>query len=261
MTHDFCATRHAVAGVAAGTLLLMTAARAADDFEPITPYRPSISSPAQLPAVGQLEFEFGGLRVRSDDATRSSTPYLFKLAFSRQWGLLVGGEAHVWQRDASGRAQGLGDTVLTLKRAWIVDEASAFGMEFGAKLPTANDTIGSGKADYTVNTIYSRDFGPLHMDANLNATRFGQVDAGTSRTQWGASASFSTSLSEQWGITGELSGTRRSGADHGMQVLTALTYSPSKLLTFDIGVARAARPTPATTTLFAGVVFALAKLW
>ena len=99
------------------------------------------------------------------------------------------------------------------------------------------------------------------MDANLNALRLGAADAGTSRTQLGASASFSTPLSDRWGITGELSGTRRAGTEYGLQVLTALTYSPNKLLTFDIGAARATNPKPATTSLFAGVVFPLAKLW
>lgn len=247
---------------AAAMMFLASAACAAGEgFDPITPYRPSVSSPAQLPAVGQLEFEFGGLRQRADDARRSSTPYLFKLAFTNEWGLLIGGEAHVWQRDDDGRAQGVGDTTLTLKRAWVVDDASAFGVELGVKLPTANDTIGSGKTDWSLNTIYSRDFGPVHMDANVNALRLGLADAGTSRTQLGASASFSTALSQHWGITGELSGTRRSGVEHGGQVLTALTYSPSKLLTFDLGAARATSPKPATTSLFAGVVFPLAKLW
>jgi hypothetical protein len=247
---------------AVALMLVAGAARAADDdFEPITPYRPSVSSPAQLPAAGQVELEFGGLQQRNDDSRRRSLPYLAKLAFDKEWGLLIGGEVHVWQRSGDDRAQGPGDTTLTLKRAWAVDAASAFGLEFGVKLPTANDAIGSGRTDWSVNTIYSRDFGPVHMDANLNALRLGLADAGTSRTQLGASASFSTALSERWGITGELSGTRRTGADHGAQVLAAVTYSTSKLLTFDIGVARAVRPTPATTSLFAGVVFPLAKLW
>lgn len=250
------------AALAALTALSAAARAAADDeFAPITPYRPSVSSPAQLPAPGQIEFEFGGLRQRSDDARRSSLPYLFKLAFDSSWGLLLGGDARVWQRDGGGSAQGLGDTSLVLKRAWIVDEGSAFGVELGAKLPTANDTIGSGRADYSVNTVYSRDFGPVHMDANLNVVRLGRVDAGTSRTQWGASASFSTAIAEHWGATGELSGTRRTGAGHGAQLLAALAYSPSKFLTVDFGVARAPRPMPATTSLFAGVVFPLAKLW
>ena len=246
--------------VGSAAMLWAGAAQAADD-DAITPYRPSVSSPAQLPLAGQLEFELGGLQVRAGDARRRSLPYLFKLAFSKEWGLLVGGELHVWSRAGSDEAQGLGDTVVTLKRAWIVDDANAFGVELSAKLPTANDRIGSGKADYGVNTIYSRDIGAVHMDANVNATRLGLVDPGTSATQAGASASFSAALAERWGITGEVSATRRSGAASGVQLLTALAYSPSKRLTIDFGVARAVRPTPAATSLFAGVVMPLAKLW
>ena len=243
-----------------GLAALCTLAAAADD-DAITPYRPSVSSPAQLPVPGQVEIELGGLHARSDDSRRSSLPYTFKLAFSKEWGLVVGGEAHVWARDDSGKAQGLGDTTLVLKHAWIVDDATAFGVELGTKLPTANDSIGSGRADYTLNTIFSRDIGPVHMDANLNATRLGVFDDGTGRTQFGASSSFSGALSNHWGLTGEVSGTHRSGAANGTQLLAAFTYSPSKRLTFDVGLARAFRPTPATTQVFAGVVFPLAKLW
>jgi len=67
-------------------------------------------------------------------------------------------------------------------------------------------------------------------------------------------------LNSQWGVTAELSGTRRSGADSSRQVLGALSYSPSKRLTFDIGVARAAKPSPGATSVFAGVVFPVAVL-
>lgn len=245
----FCGTSHA-AGADAG-----------DEGDAITPYRPSVSSPAQLSVPGQLEVELGGLHARSNDLRRSSLPYAFKLAFSKECGVVVGGEGHVWAHDDAGRAQGLGDTTLVLKHAWLVDDANAFGIELGTKLPTANDRIGSGRADYTLNSIYSRDIGPVHMDANLNATRLGAFDDGTGRTQVGASASFSGALADRWGLTGEVSGTHRSGVANGMQLLTAVTYSPSKRLTFDIGVARAFRPTPATTQVFAGVVFPLAKLW
>ena len=252
--------------LAATLLLLSAAAHAADSDgddrgDAITPYRPSVSSPAQLPVPGQLEVELGGLRARNDDGRRTSLPYALKLAFTKEWGLVLGGEGHVWARDDSGRTQGLGDTTLVLKHAWLVDDATAFGAELGAKLPTAKDDIGSGRADYTLNTIFSRDIGPVHLDANLNATRFGRVDAGAGRTQFGASASFSGALAEHWGLTGEVSGTRRSGADSGVQVLSAITYSPSKRLTFDIGIARSIRPRPATTQVFAGMVFPLAKLW
>lgn len=242
-------------------LTLAGAANAADDYAPITPYRPSVSNPAQLPAPGQLEFELGAARTRAEALHRDSLPYLLKLAFNPQWGVLLGGEAHVWLRDPGGRSQGLGDTNVVLKRAWIIDASNAFGIELGVKVATANDRIGSGRADYTVNTIYSRDLGPVHMDANLNATRLGAVDPASARTQLGASASFSTALVGPWALTGELAGTRRSGADSGFQVLTALTYAPSKYLTFDLGLTRTLRPLPAATSLFAGVVFPIARLW
>lgn len=259
MTHRFTARARCVLLI----VLAATAgeARAADEDGAITPYRPSVSNPAQLPAAGQLELELGGLHTRSDGARRSSVPYDLKLAFSKEWGVLVSGDAHVWLHDDTGNAQGLGDTFVVLKRAWIVDEATAYGMELSSKLPTANDSIGTGAVDYMVNTIFSRDLGRIHMDANLNAAHLGAADPGSSHTQIGASAAFSTALSERWGLTGEASGTRRAGAASSTQWLTAITYSPSKRLTFDLGVARAAHPAPATNQVFAGVVLPLARLW
>jgi hypothetical protein len=228
----------------------------------ILPYRPSVSNPAQLPQEGQLELELGGLSAKSGDARRDSLPYLFKLAFSPQWGVLVGGEAYVSARDESGnRARGLGDTNLVLKRAFLVDDASAFGLEFGAKLPTAKDSIGSGSADYSVNGIFSQDIGKLHIDLNLNFTKLGGVDSGTSRMQTGLSSSFSLPVSDQWGANLEWSGTRRSGVASTAQLLGALTYSPSKRLTIDFGLIRGLTNASPDWSLFTGVVVPLAKLW
>jgi hypothetical protein len=249
---------------ATATAVLATVAHADDgaaEGPPITPYRPTVSDPAQLPAPGQLELELGGQRTSGSGANRTSPPYLLKLAFNDEWGLLIGGDAYVWMQQDGGRAEGSGDTNLTLKRAWIVDSASAFGMELGVKLPTANDVIGSGKADYTVTGIYSRDFGPVHMDVNLGATQLGRVDPGSARTQLNAATAFSTALSEHFGVTGEVSGTHRDGADASLQFLVALTFSPSKRLTFDLGLARTVKSNHATNSVFTGVVLPLARLW
>jgi hypothetical protein len=264
MNHRVSLPRYAVVLGALALLLARPALAQPEEggAPPITPYRPSVSSPAQLSAPGQLELELGGQRAHSRDQRRTGLPYLFKLAFNEEWAVLVGGEAHVRVVDDTGRLQGVGDTTLVAKRAWKVDEASSFGAEAGAKLPTAKDGIGSGKADYTLNTIYSRDLGPVHLDANANVARLGAVDEpGSSRVQWGASAAFSGNLAERWGLTGEVSGTHRDGAPSGLQVLAALTYSPTKRLTFDVGAAHASRPAPATNTVFAGVVLPLGRLW
>lgn len=234
----------------------------AQDGPPITPYRPSVSSPAQLPAAGQLELELGGLSSKSDDGRRNSLPYALKLGFNEQWGVVLVGEGYVSAPDGDGgRAHGLGDTQFVLKRAFLLDEGSALGLELGAKAPTAKDSIGSGRADYSLNGIYSQDLGNVHMDANLNATRLGAYDAGTGRMQTGLSASFSTPVNEQWGLTGEWSGTRRSGAASTAQVLVAFSYSPSKRLTMDVGAAHGLNRASPDWAFFSGVVLPLAQLW
>lgn len=245
-------------------VVLLASAVAASAEDPVTPYRPSVSTPAQLPATGQLEFELGGLRSKSNDERRDSIPYQFKLAFSTQWGVLVGGEAIVSSRnnaDNGDRVRGLGDTNVVLKRAFLVDDTTAFGLEVGAKIPTARDAIGSGSADYALNGIFSRDFGSIHMDSNLNFTRIGQIDLDTSRIQTGLSTSFSHPLSERWSVTAELSGTRRSGTASTAQALFALGYSPTKHLAFDFGLARGLNDASPNFTAFGGVVIPLAKLW
>lgn len=234
----------------------------AQDGPPITPYRPSVSSPAQLPAPGQLEFELGGLRTKSDDDRRASLPFTFKLGFNEQWGVLIGGEAYVSARtDGAPRQRGVGDTTLELKRAFLIDDGTALGLELGVKLPTAKDSIGSGRSDVVLNGIYSQDMGIVHMDANLNATRLGAYEAGSGRIQKGWSASFSAPVSEKWGATTELSGTHRNGQANTAQFLLAATYSPTKRLTIDWGVARGLTSASPDWSLFSGIVLPLAKLW
>ena len=245
------------------TTLPPTAASAADN-DAITPYRPSVSSPAQLPVPGQLEFELGGLHSKGGDQRRDSLPYQFKLAFNSEWGILVGGEALVSLRDSStddARTRGLGDTNLVLKRAFAVDDATAFGLELGVKIPTARDAIGSGGTDFTLNGIFSRDLGSVHMDANLNATHVGRAEPGTGSVQTGLSASFSHPLTERWSVTGELSGLRRSGTPSTAQALVALVYSPTKRLTMDIGLVRGLNPASPDLAVFAGLVIPVAQLW
>lgn len=248
--------------IAASLLTLLGSAAFAADEDGVTPYRPSVSSPAQLPLAGQLELELGSLVSKTGNARRDSLPYQFKLAFTPQWGVLIGGEAYVSARDElANRERGGGDTSVVLKRAFGIDDATAFGLEFGVKLATAKDSIGSGKTDYALNGIFSRDIGKLHMDANLNFTRLGAVEAGASRTQTGLSASFSQPLADQWGITAELSGTHRSGASDSAQLLAALAYSPNKRLSIDFGLAKGLTNASQDWSFFTGVVIPVAKLW
>lgn len=232
-----------------------------DDYA-IIPYRPSVSSPAQLPSAGHLELELGGLSSKTNDEHRNSVPYGLKLAFNQEWGILVGGEAYVSTNDGQGnRDYGFGDTTLVLKHAFLMSDTTAMGLEFGVKLPTAKDSVGSGKTDYSVNGILSHDFGDVHLDANLNFTHVGLVNAGEASIQTGEAASFSYPLNEKLAVIAELSGVQRSGTASTAQLLTAITYSPSKVLTFDVGAAKGLNQASQDYSLFFGMVLPIAKLW
>ncbi|MBC7501929.1 MAG: transporter [Herminiimonas sp.] len=241
---------------------LISLAAYADDETAVTPYRPSVSSPAQLPVAGQLELELGWLQSKSSDMKRDSIPYQFKLAFNKEWGILLGGEAHVLMRNTDGsRDRGFGDTNVVLKRAFVVDDTTALGAELGVKLPTANAVIGSGKSDVTINAILSKEIQTVHMDANVNVTRLGLVESGTARLQTGLSTSFSMPLDERWGATAEVSGTHRSGVPNARQFLLAATFSPTKRMTIDFGVIKGLTQASQDWSFFSGIVLPIAKLW
>src|SRR5439155_8030920 len=155
MNHKY-ATRHGLlrAGLACAALALCSAARA-DDSTSVTPYRPSVSTPAALSAPGWLEVEAGVQSTRADDpARRESLPYTLKLAFTPDWGIRIGGDAVVHQVGADDSSvRSAGDTRVVLKRRFALNDASAFGLALGAKLATARGGLGSGGRDIGVSGI------------------------------------------------------------------------------------------------------------
>lgn len=233
----------------------------ADMGPPVLPYRPTVSSPAQLPAPGQLELELGGQSIKTNAQRRDSVPYQLKLAFTENWGMLLGGDAYVWRREPDNHISGFGATSLTLKRAFLIDEKTAFGVEFTSRMPSGKGDIGSSKADYTLNGIFSKDIGDFHLDTNIDTTRIGAPDQGTGRTLTGISSSLSTSLTEKWGVVGELSGTHQSGAPNNALFLAALTYSPSNRMVIDFGVAKGLNKDSPDWAVFTGIVVPIANFW
>lgn len=227
----------------------------ADDAPSVTPYRPSVSTPASLSAPGYLETEFGFVTARSAaPPRRNSLPFDIKLALDPDWGVRVSGEAWVDQRDASGAwRQGLGDSSLVLKHRFPVDDASAFGLELGSTMATGRSGIGSGATAFSLNGIYSADIGPWHTDLNLLVNRAGSADPGIGRNQWLWAASLSRAIFQEWGLTGELSGTRQDGAPGTRQLLFATTYGVSRAVALDIGFSRSLRTGVNDLAVFAGI--------
>ena len=244
----------AIAALCALSCTAALAQTSTGDAPSVTPYRPSVSTPAALSAPGWLEVEAGVLHERGSGAARTdSLPYTLKLAITPDWGVRLGGDAWVRQTDDTGqRLSGLGDSSIVLKRRFAINDASAFGLEAGATLATGRHGISSGKSDLSVTGIYSADIGDYHTDLNLGSTRIGAVDAGTSRMQTLWAASLSKSLTDRWGAVGELSGTHQGGVDSTRQFLFAASYNVSKSLTLDAGLARSLRSGVPDWSVFTG---------
>ena len=231
------------------------------------PNRPTVSTTAALSAPGWLEGELGGLYVRdrrpdADPIRRKSFPYSLKLAFSENWGVRIDGEAWVRQIAIDGtRDTGFGDTSFVVKRRFAIDTDSAFGIEASVTTPTAKHGLGfgSGKPDYTINAIYSADFGDWHTDVNLLNTRLGAINPGEGRWQTLGAAALSRRIDDRWGAVGEISGTHRRGAPGTAQILGAITYAMFRYAVIDFGAAHGLNRATPTWQAFAGITLVLGK--
>ncbi|MBV9891864.1 MAG: transporter [Rhizobacter sp.] len=234
------------------------------DAPQATPYRPSVSTPAQLSAPGWVEVEAGGLRAHlADGSKRDSVPLTVKLAVTPDWGVRVSTDAwaHATQPGEASSTGG-GDTAIVLKRRFALDEASAFGVEGTVSLPTAKSGLGSDGTDVSITGIYSADLpSALHVDLNLVATRLQRTDPGTSHAQWLWAASLSKALDDRWSLTIEPSGTGQHGVESTSQLLGAVSFNASRRLVLDAGLARSLRHGVHEHSVFAGLTWLAARLW
>ncbi len=255
--------------VVAGSFLAGVAAAADDDRPAATPYRPTVSTPATLSAPGWLEAEIGTsfvreLHVDDGEVRRAGVPYALKLAFTDDWGVRIAGEALAHDAAADGqRLTGGGDTGLVAKRRFAIDGASAFGIEAGVLYATARHglDIGSGRTDWSLNGIYSADFGAWHADVNVVNTRLGARQAARSRLQTLGAIALSHPLADELTLEGEIAGARQRGAAGTAQVLGALAWAIRRDFVVDVGAARGLNRASPTWQAFAGFTVVVGRVF
>jgi hypothetical protein len=253
--------------IAIGIIVLATSNPVIAEITSVMPYRPTVSNPADLPAPGWIEVEGGFNRLRPGDGSHEiSYPFQVKFALSPDFGMLVGGDAFISQTDVFGnQISGRGDTTLLFKHHWALgpeteDDDPMFGIEWGMKAPTARSGLRSGKRDFIINAIYSTQAGGHTIDLNLNATRLGAFEQGTSKTQWGWAAAVSRPLSDKWIVSAEIFGTARHGSSLNHQALVALGYVISDRLVLDIGGTFGLNAAAPDQAFFCGLAFLLEKV-
>jgi hypothetical protein len=211
---------------------------AQEESPAVVSYRPSVATPADLPAPGWPQLEAAWNGAKGGDLARSqSVPIAFRLAWSETWGVVVGTDAYDWQRDFDGNtAHSGGDTTLQLKYRLPVNDSLSLGAQFGAGLPTARPPIGTGKTDWGGVAIASFDSELAHVDVNLIGTRLGAVDEGLGQWQGAWAIAASRPLPQGFIITGEVSGIVQRGTSAQAQALAGLDYNVSRQIILDVAV-------------------------
>jgi hypothetical protein len=234
-----------------------------NDSDPaVTPYRPTISNPADLSAPGWFEGELGGLRALNQDHSRDgSVPWLLKYALDENYGLLLGGNGYVSQALPGVPTQeSFGDTSLEWKQRLPISDHAAFGFEAGVLAPTAAHDLGVGRAQWIVNGIFSTDLGAAHLDVNVGEAHGGTQPANVSLWQTAWAAAISRPLAGDLGAAFELSGIYQQGTATQSQALFAMNYNWSSRLVLDCGTAYGLTHAAHDRSFFAGATFLIGRL-
>lgn len=242
----------------------------ADEDDSVTPYRPTVSTPARLSHPGWVEGEFGTQQAfdrsgADGSSQRSSIPYSIKYAFDDDWGVRLVGEGVVRTRaDDGAHRTGVGDTAIVAKRRFGLgdDPDTGLGLEAGLSVPTARKVLqsGSGKPDWSINGIYSVQLADLHVDSNVVETRSGARVESDSRWQSLGAVAASYPLTGPIGVVGEIAGTRQHGTPSTAQFLGGFTWAVSRTCVVDVGTIHGLNRATPRWQAFAGVTVLLARL-
>lgn len=225
----------------------------------VTPYRPTISNPAELSALRHLEVEFGAQSNQTGMVEeRNSLPFTLKFPFAEQWGLLVNGEAWIKSRNADETIYGFGNTSVLLKHYYPISETLAVGFEAGSVLPSARYSLGQGHTDYLANLIVSKDIFDLRVDINAGVTRKGFKEEDLDRYRYNWAIAPSKMITERWGIAGEFSGTFAKQQKPTSQFLASLNYLMTPQLMLDFGGAIGLATISDDYNIFAGFSYLIA---
>lgn len=255
----------ALLGFCAGMLASLPIAAAVDEPQhaPVTAYRPGAADPAELPVPRFLEFELGWNHTRADDRSRiDSLEYLFKYAFNKNMGVLIGGEGYVHLDPRGGEfsRDGIGDTEIAWKQRFGASETAAFGLIAGVQFSTAAEALGEDGEVYGLTGIYSKDIGELRIDVNLGGNYFDETEAGVSRweTEWSVAAGWDLVPDVEIGF--DLSGAHRHGEPSSSLLLASLGWALHPRLVIDAGLSYGLNEEARDFSVFTGLSVSLGRL-
>lgn len=238
----------------------------------VNPGRPTVTDVASLTVPGYLELEsgFNYLKGGSGIDYQVSQELLLKLtdrSVGTEFRLSTNG--YVFQRTSGGPsqayAQGFGDTTFGIQHLFVAQTPKTYDLSarLEYKAPTAGRSLGTGKADYNVLLLASKDYtDSFHADYNLGQAFLGADNDAGYVGQTFASASFSYKLPHALTAQAELYGFSGNSLN-GTDVATGfgLTYTPRPDVVYDGYIGFGLSRDAPTWSITVGCTFFLGKLF
>ena len=208
----------------------------AEALPTVTPYRPTVSNPAELSAPRHLEVEAGFEHGTGAGLTKHLlAPVTLKYALDDDWGLLLNtGWRYEDSRDGP-TYDGWHSTALLLKHRHALSDTQALGLEVGLAAPANDGHFTEGQADLLLNAIYSVDIGETRVDGNLGFNRSGERDIDKDRHQYQWAFALSHPVSDDWSLAAEWAGNVSPDVAAYNQWLVCAAYTLSRTIVIDMG--------------------------
>ncbi len=241
----------------------------AQQLPTVNPYRPTVTDPASLTFPGYLEMEAGGAAQHGGQQSHRafSTPIVLKLTTSSkrlEYHVFLGGYNEQTATDGT-HLSGRGDVTPGLQYLIVAQSPHTYDLaaRLEYKIPTASRGLGTGKTDYDLLLLASKDYNKtLHGDFNLGVYQQGRMTGQGFATQYLGSGVLNTKLSPTLTLQDELYG--YSGNSEGgtiVSTLHAIGYQPSRVLAFDAGIDIGLSHAAPRYTLLFGSTFFVGRLF
>lgn len=204
--------------------------------------RPLATDDAWTVEKGKFQVETGFDFTRQDNHDREYSPSLpLTYGLLEQMDLGIGSGYIFFHPKEGERENGFADTEIKLKYRWI-DEKNwrpACAVSGILKIPTASQSkgLGSGQTDFGINAMLTKNLSKrwvIHL--NLGYTFIGE-DRVNNELNYSIATQFT--LTEKWGLVGEVAGVNNFNGRHGDDPFSGLIgtyYSITDKIIWDAGV-------------------------
>jgi Putative MetA-pathway of phenol degradation len=230
------------------------------------PNRPTVADPADITQYGVLELEYGWDRVTPGSGVRqTSFGGLLKFGLLCDIELRWTTTSFLSQTDASGTQRGIGDNWLGPQIRFYrqTKRVPSVAFSYAVKIPSADENLGSGRADHAFTFLASKDIAHFHFDFNVSQFLIGRPHTTGFDKNQQLNLAFSHTVRGNLLFTGEFYGDTRlnKATPSFVSSLWALTYAVTPRLVIDGGFEAGLGSGGPHRHAFIGMTYSIANLY